>query len=145
MKTTPQPDAAKMTPTVNTAIEAPEWSVVGRYVGQFDEHLDRMIVYQNGVEVANAIADEPTYIALAELTQKANSHARLLAENAALVKALPLAINAADCFKKAVRLLEESTGQYVNSASFYALSENLESARAALALHQSANKEGAAS
>jgi len=133
MKTTPQPDAAKMTPTP--------------YSLSADKHNGDTETYPISMGPSLTWSDPATgmewFIARfedclpdgqkeADIVDKLNSHARLLAENAALVQALPLAINAADCFKKAVRLLEESTGQYVNSASFYALSENLESARAVL-------------
>ncbi len=50
-----------------------------------------------------------------------------------LADALRLALNSADGFKKGVRLLEDASGLFMNSAAFHQLSGDAETARSALA------------
>lgn len=63
---------------------------------------------------------------LAVLIEKHDPHAET-------VRLLELAINAAEGYQKCVRLLEEASGQYVNSAAFWQLNANVKAARAHLA------------
>jgi len=63
---------------------------------------------------------------LAALIEKHDPHAET-------VRLLELAINTAEGYQKCVRLLEEASGQYVNSAAFWQLDTNVKAARAYLA------------
>ena len=83
MKTTQTQPPAAHTPLVRTDIEMPRWSTLTTYCEGHDKFPDRVKLYHNGVQIADAPADEYSQALFAEIVTACNAHARPLADNAA--------------------------------------------------------------